>query len=655
MMRRGVMVVLLLLLAAAAGWAVPFDGTMLVTATGDMGDYAYYLEGDTANVVAAPAKMRYGMMARQLDRVAYFLQDAYPVTACDIWTADLDGGNAINITGALGGVNCHPDWSPDGSEIAFQRAVPHDGIPPCLVGFEIWVMNADGSNARRISPLGAWIQGPSWSVDGFRIACHDTDGPSAHLVDKDGTDWSTPPDLGGEAQWSPDGISIASVTYYYGDESGPPGVWRGLILTDTAGANPVIVREQFIPDSTLLTYLAENGGVPTDPTELEYALRGLRVGIGPCSPQWSPRGDQILFRETVAFDPHGITYWRQAELWLYDLPSRTFTEITNNRDAEASISWGGYNTKPDQTTVTVGAVTITFDQVLEPGVTVVLRDDDPPEIAGQMLFDGSYYELCTTATVTGPVTVCMTYTDAAVPPGPAEDGLAILHWDGAEWIDATTAHDPDVNLICAEMDSLSPVALYGERKARFSDVPAWGYGDDGLSPSWAYYAVQACADGGVVSGYVGGAYQPGWSVTRDQMAAYIARAVAGNDGNIPPFTGAPRFADVPANYWALKHIEYAATQGIVKGYEDGYHPLEPVSRGQLAAYVARARGWVGDEALNTADQLFSDVPAGYWSGAAIAACMEYGAVKGYADGSYQPEKIVTRDQMAVYVARAFGL
>ncbi len=49
------------------------------------------------------------------------------------------------------------------------------------------------------------------------------------------------------------------------------------------------------------------------------------------------------------------------------------------------------------------------------------------------------------------------------------------------------------------------------------------------------------------------------------------------------------------------------------------------------------------------------MPAGFWSGVAIKACLDNGVVKGYDDGTYQPGREVTRDQMAVYVARAFDL
>jgi len=657
-MRREVLWTFCLLLAVtSATWAVPIDGIVLVGAIGAGGPCSYFMDGNTDATIAAPMQFPFADMCPTMERAAYSLRDGIPVTACDIWTADLDGTNAVNVTTALGGVNCWPDWSPDASEIAFQRAVPHDGIPPCLIGFEVWVMDADGSNAHRTSPLGLWVAGPSWSVDGFRISCHDTDGPNAHLVDKDGTDWSTPTALGGQAQWSPDGTSIASVTYDYGEIGGEIGVWRQLILTDTAGANPVVLREQFIADSTLFDYLAENGGIPTDPVELEYALRGLRVAIGPCSPQWSPRGDQILFREIVGFDPHGIAHQFQTELWLYDFGTDSFLQITDNEDAEMEVSWGGYNTEPDQLTVTVGNVTISFDQVLGPGVTVVLRDDDPPDVDAGLEFDGFYYEIHTTAEVTGPITICMDYSDAAAPTPEAEEALAIIHWDGAQWVDATVAKDMEANTICAQVDSLSPLALHGARDAMFSDVPAWGLGTDGLSPFWAYYAIQSCADGGVVAGYPGGSYQPAGAVDRGQMAVYIARALAGNEGSVPLFSGESTFSDVPGNFWALKHIEYAVAEDVVGGYSDGtYRPDWLVDRGQMAVYMARARGWIGiADDMTTAPEVFPDVSAGFWAGTAVQACVEHGVVQGYDDGNYYPANIVTRDQMAVYVARAFGL
>ncbi len=112
-----------------------------------------------------------------------------------------------------------------------------------------------------------------------------------------------------------------------------------------------------------------------------------------------------------------------------------------------------------------------------------------------------------------------------------------------------------------------------------------------------------------------------------------------------------------ADYWAYRYIEYALGADVVRGYDDGsYRPEDDVDRGQMAVYVARAKGWVGtDDDMSATPELFPDVPAGFWSGVAVQTCVDNGVVNGYADGYYHPESLVTRDQMAVFIARAFEL
>ena len=652
-MNRVLLLAYLILVTATAGHAgLPIDGMVLITAVDlSAGSYAYFLEGDTSSASPAPDPFQYGRMCPTLDRVAYVLRTFdFPQVSGHVWTANIDAANPHIVTADIGGINCNPAWSPDGSQIAFQHADPTAELSPCQVGFETWVVGADGSNPHRVSPLGMSVYQPTWALDGYRVVCHTDAG--AYLVDSDGTDWAVLPDIGGQAAWSPDSTCIAATTYVPDTVGGQTGVWRNLVLTDTNGKNPMILWMHFVTDADISAYLAVPGRPMPEGVDPVVAVR-CHVGVN--DPQWSPRGNQIMFRDTASFDPLGIDCPFQTELWLYDFGSHTFTRLTENEIAETTISWGGYNTQPDQLTVTVGAVTITFEQVLSPGVTVVLRDDDPPNVPAGLEFDGCYYEIHTTATTTGPVMICMEYSDAAVPEGTPEELLAIVHWDGEQWVDATVARDPDTNTICAQVDSLSPIGLRGAREGRFSDVPAWGLGDDGLSPHWAYYAIQSCADGGVVAGYDDGTYQPGGSVTRDQMAVYIARALAGNDGSVPQFAGAPTFPDVPDTFWALKYVEYAVDQGVVTGYGDGtYHPNLPVDRGQMAVYVARAKGWVaiGDD-MTQAPEIFPDVPAGYWAGLAVQECVEHEVVAGYDDGLYRPAQTVTRDQMAMYVARAF--
>jgi len=200
----------------------------------------------------------------------------------------------------------------------------------------------------------------------------------------------------------------------------------------------------------------------------------------------------------------------------------------------------------------------------------------------------------------------------------------------------------------------------GDQLPSFADVPP---------TYWAFDETEACSAGEIVQGYPipdpyhPGSnlylYQPTWGVTRDQMAVYIARALAGGDDNVPAVSAypVPTFTDVGKDHWAYRHIEYAYAEEVVTGYGGGlYAPANAVDRGQMAVFVARARGWVkiGDD-MTTAPELFPDVPAGFWAGTAVQECVDNQVVRGYDDGLYHPEIQVTRDQMAVYIAKAFEL
>jgi len=180
---------------------------------------------------------------------------------------------------------------------------------------------------------------------------------------------------------------------------------------------------------------------------------------------------------------------------------------------------------------------------------------------------------------------------------------------------------------------------------------------------WAVDQVLACLEAGIVKGYPDGLYHPTDPVTRDQMAVYISRALATPTGDaaIPEGPATASFSDVQTSHWAYKYVEYAKSQHIVAGYPDGsYGPGSKVDRGQMSVYVARAIAYPkGEDGLASytppATATFPDVPADHWACRYAEYCKSQSIVGGYPDGTYQPDTVVTRDQMAVYVARAFKL
>jgi TolB protein len=86
-----------------------------------------------------------------------------------VWVMNADGSGQRRLT-RNGGFNSAPAWSPDGRRIAFERRLEWCSGSDCgtALHFEVWVMNADGSQARLLAKDAA--HRPSWSPDGRKIA-----------------------------------------------------------------------------------------------------------------------------------------------------------------------------------------------------------------------------------------------------------------------------------------------------------------------------------------------------------------------------------------------------------------------------------------------------------------------------------------------------
>ncbi len=130
------------------------------------------------------------------------------------------------------------------------------------------------------------------------------------------------------------------------------------------------------------------------------------------------------------------------------------------------------------------------------------------------------------------------------------------------------------------------------------------------------------------------------------MAAFLIRALGET-----PSTSPSSFVDVPAGPFS-GHIERIAELGIATGYPDGtFRPSSPISRGEMAVMLMRAL----DLAPGTGSGTFSDVPNDAFFTVAVEAIAAAGITTGCGGGKYCPFDQVLRDQMASFIARAFGL
>jgi len=108
------------------------------------------------------------------------------------------------------------------------------------------------------------------------------------------------------------------------------------------------------------------------------------------------------------------------------------------------------------------------------------------------------------------------------------------------------------------------------------------------------------------------------------------------------------FADVKG-HWAKSYVESMANKLIAQGYEDGsFGPDRSITRAEFATLVVRALGLSSKSATAS----FKDVKASDWYANAVAVAAQAGIVKGYEDGTFQANKVITREELAAMVVRA---
>jgi len=109
-------------------------------------------------------------------------------------------GGRRNVLPLAPGHSFNPAWSPDATKIAFVSAGYNYERP------EVWVMNADGTEQRRLTRKG---DEPAWSPDGLSIAF--SRGRDLHVMSPDGSGKRMLTRNGSAPTWSPDGRWIAFV------------------------------------------------------------------------------------------------------------------------------------------------------------------------------------------------------------------------------------------------------------------------------------------------------------------------------------------------------------------------------------------------------------------------------------------------------------
>ena len=272
----------------------------------------------------------------------------------EIYTMDPDGTEITQLTHlAPHHLARWPAWSPDGSQIVFERVNARQQN-------HIWIMDADGSNLRRLFP-DPWFTDhtPSFSPDGTKVLfsrCQDDPPPADQgrcavaTIDVDGTGMVrlTVPMAEEQAFWprySPDGTKIA-FTLFYGR-----GVGAGIFVMNADGSNVELVTPpklragipDWAPDGSRLVftnhplYPKSIWAVNPDGTGLVHLTApGERHDFQPVN---APNGSQIVFER------YNADY---SKYWLYTM-NPDGTGITRVIRKASNAAW-----QPLRSAVSIG-------------------------------------------------------------------------------------------------------------------------------------------------------------------------------------------------------------------------------------------------------------------------------------------------------------
>ena len=496
---------------------------------------------------------------------------------------DADGQNPRQVTAEDYSSISGLIWSPDGSRIAFTREYSS----------EIFVMEDDGGNQQRLTHNNYTELPWAWSPDGTRIALTER-GLSVVDADGGGRSQTIYGDSGLEPAWSPDGTVIAFIS-------------RGdVLVVDAVGAGePAVIHQDFpaerpawSPDSSRIAFVGHRDGIaevfvvgadgsnPRQVTSVQSPFVDR--------PIWSPDGSRIAFVSAgriFLVDPDD---GRQRELAQGEEPAWS---PDGSRIAFSHYGDGGYE-----------IAVINADGTNQQVLTHNRHGDHAPDWSP----DGSRIAFSSDRDGDGEIFTMK------------PDGSDVRQLTHNNYNDQNPRWDPGGS------------DAFADDEGRFYEPALNALEVRGILQRTECGERLAC---------------PEDDMRRWVMAVWLVRVLDGAD---PEPVTSTRFVDVDPGVWWMPFVERVAELGVTKGCAPDpaeYCPEEPVTRAQMATFLIRAFDlWRANTAgfLDTGGNSH-EASIDALAGAGITIGCQVNPAR------FCPHAPVTRGQMATFMARALGL
>ena len=165
-------------------------------------------------------------------------------------------------------------------------------------------------------------------------------------------------------------------------------------------------------------------------------------------------------------------------------------------------------------------------------------------------------------------------------------------------------------------------------------VTAFGAPTD-IQGHWAQNTINQWVYKGDISGYPDGTFRPNNRITRAEFVVLVNNAMGYSK------SGYAYFSDVPSRYWGRNAIQTGVAAGYISGDGNGiFRPNDPVTRQEAAAMISRILGLKQND--SRAYRYTDSYAISNWAKGVVGAVSEAGIMAGYPDGSFGPNRVLTR-------------